>query len=80
LSEHVGNGLEVQPHPLQDGDPEEVVNHALLDWYATDGLTVRAGQFIKPFGFDIQQSSFDREYPELACGRVTSSRDSGIAA
>ena len=64
LSEHVGTGLEVQLHPLQDGHPEEVVNDAFLEWYATDGLTVRAGQFIKPFGFDIQQSSFDREYPE----------------
>lgn len=64
LSEHFGTGLELQFHPLLDGHPEEIVNDAFLEWYATDAVTVRAGQFIKPFGFDIQQSSFDREYPE----------------
>lgn len=64
LSDHFGTGLELQFHPLLDGHPEEIVNDAFLEWYATDTLTVRAGQFIKPFGFDIQQSSFDREYPE----------------
>ncbi|MES1256365.1 MAG: porin, partial [Acidobacteriota bacterium] len=64
LSEHLGTGLELQFHPLLDGHPEEIVNDAFLEWYPTGSLTVRAGQFIKPFGFDIQQSSFDREYPE----------------
>lgn len=64
LSDHFGTGLELQFHPLLDGHPEEIVNDAFLEWYATETLTIRAGQFIKPFGFDIQQSSFDREYPE----------------
>jgi hypothetical protein len=32
----------------------------------TDHATVRAGQFIKPFGFGVQQSSWIRESPERA--------------
>ena len=64
LSERVGAGLEIQFHPALDGHAEEMVNDAFVEFYATPALTIRAGQFIKPFGFDIQQSSADREYPE----------------
>lgn len=64
LSKRVGAGLEMQFHPLLDGSPEEVINDAFVEFYATSTLTIRAGQFIKPFGFDIQRSSADREYPE----------------
>ena len=64
LTERLGAGLEIQFHPALDGAPEELVNDAFVEYYATSRLTVRLGQFIKPFGFDIQQSSADREYPE----------------
>ena len=64
LTERLGAGLEIQFHPALDGAPEELVNDAFIEYYATSSLTIRFGQFIKPFGFDIQQSSSDREYPE----------------
>ena len=64
LTERLGAGLEIQFHPALDGAPEGLVNDAFVEHYATSRLTVRLGQFIKPFGFDIQQSSADREYPE----------------
>jgi hypothetical protein len=34
-----------------------LINDAFVEYYATDHATVRAGQFIVPFGFDMQQSS-----------------------
>ena len=42
----------------------ELVNDAFIEYYATDAITIRTGQFVKPFGFDIQQSSSLRESPE----------------
>lgn len=66
LDRHFGVGLEFQFHPLLDGAPEEIVNDAFVEYYATEHLTLRFGQFIKPFGFDIQRSSSTREYPERA--------------
>jgi hypothetical protein len=66
LTGRIGVGFELQFHPLLDGVPEEIVNDAFLEFYASKGLTIRVGQFIKPVGFDIQQSSHDREYPERA--------------
>lgn len=66
LDRHFGVGLEFQLHPLLDGAPEEIVNDAFIEYYATRRLTIRVGQFIKPFGFDIQRSSSTREYPERA--------------
>ncbi len=66
VSEHLGAGLEIQFHPAIDGSPEELVNDAFIEYYINDHTTVRVGQFVKPFGFDIQQSSAVRESPERA--------------
>ncbi len=64
ISNKIGLGFEIQYHPAPAGAAEELVNDAFVEYYATDAVTVRFGQFIKPFGFDIQQSSRDRESPE----------------
>jgi hypothetical protein len=64
VSERIGAGLEIQFHPALDGSPEELVNDAFVEYYLNDHATIRIGQFIKPFGFDIQQSSAVRESPE----------------
>lgn len=83
LSPRVGVGFELQFHPLLDGSPEEIVNDAFVEYYATSHITLRAGQFIKPFGFDIQQSSSEREYPErgmFAGYFFPGQRDRGIEA
>jgi Phosphate-selective porin O and P len=64
VAERIGAGLEIQFHPALDGSPEELVNDAFVEYYLNKHVTVRVGQFIKPFGFDIQQSSALRESPE----------------
>ena len=64
ISEQFGLGYEIQYHPAPDGAAEELVNDAYAEYYPSDAITVRAGQFVKPFGFDIQQSSSVRESPE----------------
>ena len=64
LSDRVGVGLELQFHPALEGAAEELVNDAFVEFYTTRGLTLRAGQFVKPFGFDTPRSSADREFPE----------------
>ena len=64
VSERIGAGLEIQFHPALDGSAEELVNDAFVEYYLNDHATLRVGQFIKPFGFDIQQSSAVRESPE----------------
>ena len=64
LSNRLGAGLEIQFHPAIDGSPEELVNDAFIEYYINDHATIRAGQFITPFGFDVQQSSAVREAPE----------------
>ena len=66
VANRLGAGVEIQFHPAIDGSPEELVNDAFLEYYLNDHTTVRVGQFIKPFGFDIQQSSSVRESPERA--------------
>jgi hypothetical protein len=66
VSERFGAGVEIQFHPAIDGSPEELVNDSFIEYYINDHATIRAGQFIKPFGFDIQQSSAERESPERA--------------
>ncbi len=66
VGERLGAGLEIQFHPALDGSPEELVNDAFIEYYLNDHASVRVGQFIKPFGFDIQQSSGVRESPERA--------------
>jgi hypothetical protein len=64
LTEKIGMGFEIQYHPAPAGASEELVNDAFVEYYANDSVTIRAGQFVKPFGFDIQQSSSTREAPE----------------
>lgn len=64
VSERIGAGLEIQFHPALHGSAEELVNDAFVEYYLNDHTTARVGQFVKPFGFDIQQSSAERESPE----------------
>jgi cell division protein FtsB len=64
VSERIGAGLEIQFHSALDGSAEELVNDAFVEYYLGKHATLRVGQFIKPFGFDIQQSSAVRESPE----------------
>jgi len=64
VADRVGARLEIQFHPAIDGSPEELVNDAFIEYYLNDHATIRVGQFIKPFGFEIQQSSAVRESPE----------------
>jgi hypothetical protein len=64
LSDRVGVGLELQFHPALEGAAEELVNDAFVEFYLHPSLTLRAGQFVKPFGFDTPRSSADREFPE----------------
>ncbi len=64
VSDRLGLGFELQYHPAPQGASFEIVNDAFVEYYVNKILTVRAGQFVKPFGFDIQQSSSVREAPE----------------
>jgi len=64
VSDSVGMGYEIQYHPAPDGAAEELVNDAYVEYYPTESVTFRVGQFVKPFGFDIQHSSSARESPE----------------
>lgn len=64
LSPKVGLGFELQYHPAPNGAAFELVNDAFVEYYASERVSVRVGQFVKPFGFDIQQSSAERESPE----------------
>ena len=64
ISDKIGMGFELQYHPAPMGAAVEIVNDAFVEYYASEWLTIRAGQFVKPFGFDIQQSSSMRESPE----------------
>ncbi len=64
VSDKIGMGFEVQYEPATAGMPEQIVNDAFVEYYPSDSVTLRAGQFVKPFGFEIQQSSTVRESPE----------------
>ena len=64
INERLGAGIEIQFQESVEGSPEKLVNDAFLEYYLTEHTTIRAGQFIKPFGFAIQQSSWLRESPE----------------
>ncbi len=66
VNERFGLGLELQYHPAPDGSSKEILNDAFTEYYPGSNITLRMGQFIKPFGFDIQQSSSVRESPERA--------------
>ena len=64
LSPKIGLGFELQYHPAPAGSSFEIVNDAFVEYYPSERVSVRVGQFVKPFGFDIQQSSAERESPE----------------
>jgi len=64
IAPRLGAGMEIQFQEAIEGHPEGLVNDAFIEYYASKHSTIRAGQFIKPFGFDIQQSSSVRESPE----------------
>ena len=64
ITDRLGAGVEIQFQESVEGSPEKLINDAFLEYYASDHATVRAGQFIEPFGFDVQQSSWLRESPE----------------
>jgi hypothetical protein len=64
IADRLGAGVEIQFQESVEGSPEKLINDAFLEYYATDHATVRAGQFIVPFGFDVQQSRWLREAPE----------------
>jgi Phosphate-selective porin O and P len=64
INDRLGAGFEIQFQESVEGSPEKLVNDAFLEYYLSDHATVRAGQFIKPFGFTVEQSSWLREAPE----------------
>ena len=64
VSPKVGLGFEIQYHPAPDGSAFELVNDAFVEYYPSERISLRVGQFVKPFGFDIQQSSAACESPE----------------
>ena len=66
VAERIGLGFEIQYQPAAHGASEELVNDAFVDYYAGDAITLRFGQFVVPFGFDVEQSSSVRESPERA--------------
>jgi hypothetical protein len=64
ITDRLGAGIEIQFQESVEGSPDQLVNDAFLEYYVNDHATVRAGQFITPFGFVAQQSSWLRESPE----------------
>jgi hypothetical protein len=66
IADRLGAGLEIQYQEAPDGTPDRLLNDAFLEYYLNDHATVRAGQFVKPFGFDVEQASSVREAPERA--------------
>jgi hypothetical protein len=64
INDRLGAGMEIRFQESVEGSPEKLVNDAFLEYYLTDHATVRAGQFVKPFGFAVEQSSVQRESPE----------------
>lgn len=43
VSDRIGVGVEVQLHPALNGAPEELINDAFVEFYATPALSLRAG-------------------------------------
>lgn len=66
VADRIGLGFELQLQPAAEGASEEILNDAFVEYYPSESVTVRAGQFVKPFGFDVQHSSSARESPERA--------------
>jgi hypothetical protein len=66
VSNKLGAGIELQYQEAPEGVPESLLNDAFVELYVNEHATLRSGQFIKPFGFDVEQSSAVRESPERA--------------
>lgn len=64
VTKRVGLGFEIKVHNAVYGQPRGMLNDAFVECQFSDHLKVSAGQFVKPFGFDVQQSSSIRESPE----------------
>jgi hypothetical protein len=64
LTKRLGMGFEVQVQHAVYGQPRGMLDDAFVEYEFSDHLKVSAGQFVKPFGFDVQQSSSVRESPE----------------
>jgi hypothetical protein len=62
----LGAGIELQYRAAPDNVPEQILNDAFIDFNVNKYITVRGGQFVKPFGFDVQQPDTERESPERA--------------
>ena len=66
LTTHFGMGFEVKIHDAIYGEPRSMLNDAFVEYEFSNHLKIRLGQFVKPFGFDVQQSTSLRESPERA--------------
>jgi hypothetical protein len=66
IADRLGAGVEIQYQEATDGTPDRLLNDAFLEYYANVHTTIKVGQFVKPFGFDVEQASSMREAPERA--------------
>jgi Phosphate-selective porin O and P len=66
IADRLGAGVEIQYQEATDGTPDRLLNDAFLEYYVNGHTTVKVGQFVKPFGFDVEQASSMREAPERA--------------
>src|SRR5450759_4992609 len=66
VADRLGAGVEIQYQEAPDGTPDRLLNDAFLEYYVNGHTTVKVGQFVKPFGFDVEQASSMRESPERA--------------
>lgn len=66
VADRLGAGVEIQYQEAPDGTPDRLLNDAFLEYYVNGHTTVKVGQFVKPFGFDVEQASSVRESPERA--------------
>jgi hypothetical protein len=80
LSEKVGMGFELQYHPAPSGAAEELVNDAFMEYYVSKSVTIRGGQFVKPFGLTFSSQAVRESRRKGVCSRATSFRDSAIGA
>lgn len=74
---------------FEGGQNQVAVKDAYFDWLAASpkgsrqGLTLRVGQFFRPFGLEIERGASDREFPERPVGwgaLFPGNRDQGMSA
>ncbi len=62
---------------LDGGQNVVTIKDAYFDWFATKdrgqrkGATLRIGQFLRPFGYEVERSSADREFMERPLAWLT---------